>query len=62
MVRSDMGSSGVMFTIDTESGFKDVIFITSSYGLGETVVQGAVNPDEFYVHKSLLKLEKKCHC
>ena len=55
MVRSDMGSSGVMFTIDTESGFKDVIFITSSYGLGETVVQGAVNPDEFYVHKSLLK-------
>ncbi len=58
MVRSDMGSSGVMFTIDTESGFKDVIFITSSYGLGETVVQGAVNPDEFYVHKSLLKLEK----
>ena len=58
MVRSDMGSSGVMFTIDTESGFKDVIFITSSYGLGETVVQGAVNPDEFYVHKSLLKLKK----
>ena len=58
MVRSDMGSSGVMFTIDTESGFKDVIFITSSYGLGETVVQGAVNPDEFYVHKSLLNLGK----
>ena len=58
MVRSDMGSSGVMFTIDTESGFKDVIFITSSYGLGETVVQGAVNPDEFYVHKDLLKLKK----
>lgn len=58
MVRSDLGSSGVMFTIDTESGFKDVIFITSSYGLGETVVQGAVNPDEFYVHKSLLKLKK----
>ena len=58
MVRSDMGSSGVMFTIDTESGFKDVIFITSSYGLGETVVQGAVNPDEFYVHKELLKLKK----
>ena len=58
MVRSDMGSSGVMFTIDTESGFKDVIFITSSYGLGETVVQGAVNPDEFYVHKELLSLKK----
>lgn len=54
MVRSNLGSSGVMFTIDTESGFKDVIFITSSYGLGETVVQGAVNPDEFYVHKPLL--------
>jgi len=57
MVRSDLGSSGVMFTIDTESGFKDVIFITSSYGLGETVVQGAVNPDEFYIHKELLKLK-----
>lgn len=54
MVRSDIGSSGVMFTIDTESGFKDVVFITSAYGLGETVVQGAVNPDEFYVHKPLL--------
>ena len=54
MVRSDIGSAGVMFTIDTESGFKDVIFITSSYGLGETVVQGAVNPDEFYVHKPAL--------
>lgn len=54
MCRSDIGSSGVMFTIDTESGFKDVVFITSSYGLGETVVQGAVNPDEFYVHKPLL--------
>jgi pyruvate,water dikinase len=51
MVRSDLGSAGVVFTIDTESGFKDVVFITSSYGLGETVVQGAVNPDEFYVHK-----------
>lgn len=51
MVRSDRGSAGVMFTIDTESGFKDVVFITSSYGLGETVVQGAVNPDEFYVFK-----------
>ncbi|MBK9361869.1 MAG: phosphoenolpyruvate synthase [Rubrivivax sp.] len=55
MVRSDLGSAGVMFTIDTESGFKDVVFITSSYGLGETVVQGAVNPDEFYVHKPTLK-------
>jgi len=54
MVRSDLGSSGVMFTMDTESGFKDVVFITSSYGLGETVVQGAVNPDEFYVHKPAL--------
>ncbi len=51
MVRSETGSSGVMFTLDTESGFRDVVFITSSYGLGETVVQGAVNPDEFYVHK-----------
>ncbi|MFY7864364.1 phosphoenolpyruvate synthase [Roseateles sp.] len=55
MVRSDLGSAGVMFTIDTESGFKDVVFITSSYGLGETVVQGAVNPDEFYVHKPALE-------
>jgi pyruvate,water dikinase len=54
MVRSDLGSAGVVFTIDTESGFKDVVFITSSYGLGETVVQGAVNPDEFYVHKPAL--------
>ncbi|MBV8605724.1 MAG: phosphoenolpyruvate synthase [Pelomonas sp.] len=58
MVRSDLGSAGVMFTIDTESGFKDVVFITSSYGLGETVVQGAVNPDEFYVHKPALKNDK----
>ncbi|PKO58500.1 MAG: phosphoenolpyruvate synthase, partial [Betaproteobacteria bacterium HGW-Betaproteobacteria-19] len=56
MVRSDIGASGVMFTIDTESGFKDVVFITSSFGLGETVVQGAVNPDEFYVHKPTLAL------
>ena len=56
MVRSDIGCAGVMFTIDTESGFKDVVFITSSYGLGETVVQGAVNPDEFYVHKPTLAL------
>ena len=55
MVRSDKASSGVMFTLDTESGFKDAIFITSSYGLGETVVQGAVNPDEFYVFKPSLK-------
>ncbi|MFA3790159.1 phosphoenolpyruvate synthase [Aliiglaciecola sp. SL4] len=54
MVRSDVSSSGVMFTIDTESGFEDVVFITSSYGLGEMVVQGAVNPDEFYVHKPTL--------
>ncbi len=54
MVRSDLGAAGVMFTIDTESGFQDVVFITSSYGLGETVVQGAVNPDEFYVHKPML--------
>lgn len=54
MVRSDIGCAGVMFSIDTESGFKDVVFITSSYGLGETVVQGSVNPDEFYVHKPLL--------
>ena len=51
MVRSETGSSGVMFTLDTESGFQEVVFITASYGLGETVVQGAVNPDEFYVHK-----------
>jgi len=54
MVRSDVGAAGVMFTMDTESGFNDVVFITSSYGLGETVVQGAVNPDEFYVHKPML--------
>jgi pyruvate,water dikinase len=54
MVRSDCGSAGVMFTIDTESGFSDVVFITSSYGLGETIVQGAVNPDEFYVYKQTL--------
>ena len=55
MVRSDLGAAGVMFTIDTESGFEDVVFITASYGLGETVVQGAVNPDEFYVHKPMLR-------
>ena len=59
MVRSDLGASGVMFTIDTESGFEDVVFITSSYGLGETVVQGAVNPDEFYVHKPMLRAGKR---
>ncbi len=59
MVRSDLGAAGVMFTIDTESGFDQVVFITSSYGLGETVVQGAVNPDEFYVHKPMLQAGKK---
>ncbi|SCK59234.1 phosphoenolpyruvate synthase [Variovorax sp. HW608] len=59
MVRSDLGAAGVMFTIDTESGFEDVVFITSSYGLGETVVQGAVNPDEFYVHKPTLRAGKR---
>ena len=58
MVRSDLGSAGVMFTMDTESGFTEVVFITSSYGLGETVVQGAVNPDEFYVHKAAIKSGK----
>ena len=58
MVRSDKGASGVMFTIDTESGFKEVVFITASLGLGETVVQGAVNPDEFYVHKPMLAANK----
>lgn len=55
MVRSETGTAGVMFTLDTESGFRDVVFITGAYGLGETVVQGAVNPDEFYVHKSTLQ-------
>ena len=59
MVRSDLGAAGVMFTLDTESGFQDVVFITSSYGLGETVVQGAVNPDEFYVHKPMLRAGKR---
>tara|TARA_R110002049_G_scaffold122999_1_gene278049 strand:- start:6995 stop:9358 length:2364 start_codon:yes stop_codon:yes gene_type:complete len=58
MVRSDVGSAGVMFTLDTESGFRDAVFITSSYGLGETVVQGAVNPDEFYVYKPALAADK----
>ena len=59
MVRSDLGAAGVMFTMDTETGFDQVVFITSSYGLGETVVQGAVNPDEFYVHKPMLKAGHK---
>ena len=58
MVRSDTGAAGVMFTLDTESGFRDAVFVTSSYGLGETVVQGAVNPDEFYVHKPMLAAGK----
>ncbi|QEL65041.1 phosphoenolpyruvate synthase [Oryzomicrobium terrae] len=58
MVRSDKGASGVMFTLDTESGFRDAVFVTASYGLGETVVQGAVNPDEFYVHKPMLEAGK----
>lgn len=59
MARSDLGASGVMFTMDTESGFRDVVFITASYGLGETVVQGAVNPDEFYVYKPALEQGKE---
>jgi pyruvate, water dikinase len=59
MVRSDKGAAGVMFTMDTESGFDQVVFITSSYGLGETVVQGSVNPDEFYVHKPMLAAGKR---
>jgi len=59
MVRSDVGSAGVMFTLDTESGFKDAVFITASYGLGETIVQGAVNPDEFYVYKPALAAGKR---
>ncbi|MBK1644192.1 phosphoenolpyruvate synthase [Thiocapsa imhoffii] len=58
MVRSDLAASGVMFTLDTESGFRDAVFITASYGLGEMVVQGAVNPDEFYVHKSTLAADR----
>jgi len=58
MVRSDLGTSGVMFTLDTESGFNDAVFITAAYGLGETVVQGAVNPDEFYVYKTGLQQNK----
>jgi pyruvate,water dikinase len=59
MIRSDIGASGVMFTIDTESGFEDVVFITAAYGLGETVVQGQVNPDEFYVFKPMLEKDKQ---
>ncbi len=59
MVRSDLGAAGVMFTLDTDSGFRDVVFITSAYGLGETVVQGAVNPDEFYVYKPGLRAGKR---
>ncbi len=58
MVRSDLAQSGVMFTLDTESGFDQVVFITSTFGLGETIVQGAVNPDEFYVYKELLRANK----
>ncbi len=58
MVRSDTGAAGVMFTLDTESGFRDAVFVTSSYGLGEMVVQGAVNPDEFYVHKQTLRANR----
>jgi pyruvate,water dikinase len=60
MVRSDLGAAGVLFTLDTESGFDQVVFITSAYGLGETVVQGQVNPDEFYVYKPGLKAGRKC--
>jgi pyruvate, water dikinase len=59
MVRSDLGSAGVMFTLDTDSGFRDVVFITSAYGLGETVVQGSVNPDEFYVYKPALRAGRR---
>jgi pyruvate,water dikinase len=59
MVRSDLGASGVMFTLDTDSGFRDVVFITSSWGLGETVVQGAVNPDEFYLYKPALRANRQ---
>ncbi len=59
MVRSDLGAAGVMFTLDTESGFREVVFVTAAYGLGETVVQGAVNPDEFYVYKPALRAGKR---
>lgn len=58
MVRSDLGSAGVMFTIDTESGFRDAVFVTSAYGLGKGVVQAAVNPDEFYVYKPALRASR----
>ena len=58
MVRSDLASSGVIFTLDTESGFRDVVFITGAYGLGENVVQGAVNPDEFYAYKPAIRAGK----
>ncbi len=58
MVRSDVGAAGVLFTLDTESGFRDAVFVTASYGLGEMVVQGAVNPDEFYVYKPTLRAGK----
>src|SRR4029078_6767438 len=58
MVRSDIGASGVLFTLDTESGFRNVVFVTGSYALGEMVVQGAVNPDEFYVYKPTLNAGK----
>jgi len=60
MARSDLGSAGVMFTLDTDSGFRDVVFITAAYGLGETVVQGAVNPDEFYLYKPALRANRPC--
>ena len=59
MVRSDLAASGVLFTLDTETGFRDVVFITSAYGLGETIVQGQVNPDEFYVYKPSLRAGKR---
>ena len=62
MVRSDIGAAGVMFTLDTETGFDQVVFITASYGLGETVVKGAVNPDEFYVYKPALTQGKMRSC
>lgn len=62
MVRSETGTAGVMFTLDTESGFRDVVFITGAYGLGETVVQGAVNPDEFYVHRTPCRQAARPSC
>ena len=60
MVHSDLAASGVMFTLDTESGFEDVVFITAAYGLGESIVQGGVNPDEFYVYKPALSDGRDC--